>query len=211
MLTFAVFALLPLALLSLFERGRHRHTAGFAFLAALAPMIAKGALSLIKHKQQGSANKQAEEQRKLEAAQADTLARQQWEAQQNSSGAQAGRFKNTFSLGRLAGAMGGLANIPKSIADYYQSGRKMPEYAGTSSYVPTAKKGGGIWDFASGLGDALSYLDTSKFGKGGGATPMSPGQPVGGSSFGGGTNFLGGLTSRLKGGGYKPFDAKLGG
>ena len=100
-LPFVLFALLPLGLFSLFERGRHRLTAGFAFLAALAPMIASGISSLIGHKVAGSKAKQAEEQRRLEAQQADTLAKQSWEAEQNSPGAQAARYKNTLQLGRL--------------------------------------------------------------------------------------------------------------
>jgi hypothetical protein len=160
-----LFALLPLALFSLFEKGRHRHTAGFGFLAALAPVIAKGIGSLISHKQNKAKEKQAQEQAKLDAAAADTRAKQQWETDQNSPAAQAGRFKNTMQLGRLAGAMGGsLDKVPPSMLKYYQSQRTMPEYTGTSSYVPQAKKGGGGWDFAAGVADAASYLDTSKLG-----------------------------------------------
>jgi hypothetical protein len=162
---FYVFALLPLGLLSLFERGRHRATAGLGFLAALAPVLAKGALSLIKGKQNKSKEKQAEEARRLEAQRADTEARSRWEEEMNSPGAQQSRFKNTFTLGRLAGAMKGLANVPPSIAKHYQSLRAMPEYKGQSSYIPTPKKGGTGWDIAGGIADALGYLDTSKFGK----------------------------------------------
>lgn len=162
-----LFALLPLGLASFFSRRLPRSTAGFGFLAALAPVLAKGIGSLISHKQNKSKEKQAQEQAKLEAQQQDALARQQWESQQNSPAAQAARFKNTLQLGRLAGAMGGsLDKLPPSIRNYYQSMRTMPEYSGVSSYVPTAQKGGGGWDFAAGLTDALSYLDTSKLGKG---------------------------------------------
>lgn len=161
-----VFALLPLALASLFDKNRARSTAGFGFLAALAPVIAKGIGSLISHKQNKSAQKQAEEQKKLEAQQADALAKQQWEATQNAPGAQAARFKNTLALGKLAGHMGGsLDKVPPSMLKYYQSMRTMPEYNAQSSYVPTAQKGGGGWDLAAGVTDALSYLDTSKMGK----------------------------------------------
>lgn len=157
-----LFAVLPLALLSLFDRNRARSTAGFGFLAALAPVLASGISGLIGHKQKKSAEKQAEEQRRLEAQQADALAKQQWEAQQNSPTAQTARFKNTFALGRLGGAMGGLDKIPPSIKAYYESLRTMPEYSAQSSYVPTAPKGGGGWDFAGGVMNALSYLDTDK-------------------------------------------------
>jgi hypothetical protein len=170
------FALLPFALLSawLHRNESHRSTAGFGFLAALAPVLASGVSKLISHKQGQSAAKQQEEQRKLQAQQADALAKQQWQEQQNSGAAQTGRFKNTFAMGKLAGKMGGLDKVPASIAKYYQSMRTMPEYSAQSSYVPTAKKGGGFWDFAGGLTDALGYLDTTKL-KGG----MSPGQPMG--------------------------------
>lgn len=174
MLTLGLFALLPLGLASLLNRRLPPSTAGFGFLAALAPVVAKGISSLISYKQQSSAAKQQEEQRKLEAQRADELAKQQWEAQQNSPAAQASRFKNTLQLGRLAGAMGGMDKVPASIAKYYQAQRTMPQYTGTSSYVPTAKKGGGGWDFAGGVMDALSYLDTDKL-KGGGGMTRTPG------------------------------------
>jgi len=162
---FYALALLPLALASLFDKNRSRSTAGFGFLAALAPVLMKGVSSLINRGKNKAVAKQAEEQKKLEATQADALAKQQWEGQQNSPAAQAARFKNTMQLGRLSGAMGGLDKLPPSISKYYQSQRTMPEYSAQSSYVPTAKKGGGGWDFLGGVTDALSYLDTSKMGK----------------------------------------------
>ena len=201
-------ALLPLSLLSLwFHRNEnHRATAGFGFLAALAPVLAKGIGSLISSKQNKSKAKQAEEQRKLEAQQADAAAKQQWEAQQNSPQAQAARYKNTLQYGRLAAGLGGLDKVPKSMAAYYNSVRTMPEYSGVSSYVPTAQKGGGGWDFAAGLTDALSYLDTSKLGggaKGGGVSGFGAGSSFGGAPSGGGgsADALVGLTQRLKPGG----------
>jgi hypothetical protein len=162
---FYVFAFLPLAIFSLFEKGNHRSTAGFGFLAALAPVLASGISSLIGHKKKGAAEKQAEEVRRLEAQRADELARQEWETQMMSPSAQASRFKNTLSLGRLAGKMGGLEKLPPSIRNYYQGVRAMPEYKGTSSYIQTPKKGGGLWDFLGATTDALSYLDTSKLKK----------------------------------------------
>ena len=162
---FYALALLPLALASLFDRNRSRSTAGFGFLAALAPVLAKGIGSLINHKKASNAAKTAEAQRKLEATQADALAKQQWEAQQNAPGAQTARFKNTMQLGRLAGAMGGsLDKVPPSMLKYYQSMRTMPEYSAQSSYVEPAKQTGKGWDFLGGVTDALSYLDTSKLG-----------------------------------------------
>lgn len=178
-----LFALLPLGLASLFQRRLPTSTAGFGFLAALAPVVAKGIGSLISHKQKKSAEKQAEEQRKLEAQQADALAKQQWEAQQNSPAAQEARFKNTLQLGRLFGAMGGKDKVPPSIAKYYESARSMPTYSGVSSYVPTAQKGGTGWDIAGGVADALQYLDYNKLK----SQPKSGGVLSGfgaGSSFG---------------------------
>jgi len=167
-LPFALFALLPLGLFGLLERGRHRHSAGFAFLAALAPVIASGISSLINHGKQKAADKQAEEQKRLAAEQADTLKRQEWDTQQNSPAAQAARFKSKFAYGKLAGAMGGLDKVPQSLADYYKSGYATPEYTGTSSYVPTPKRGGGAWDFLGEAGKALSYLDIAGNKEGGG-------------------------------------------
>ena len=162
-LPFALFALLPLGLFGLLERGRHRHSAGFAFLAALAPMIASGISSLISHKKAGSAQKTAEEEKRLAAAQADKVAREQWDTQQNSPAAQASRYKNTLQLGRLAGSMGGLDKLPPSIRNYYQAQRTVPTYGGTPSYVAPAKKGGGVWDFLGEAAKAVSYLDPAAF------------------------------------------------
>jgi len=186
---------------------RSRSEAGFLpLLAALAPVLAKGAMSLIGGKQKKAAAQQAEEQRKLEAQQADTLARQQWDTQQNSPASQAGRFKNTMQLGRLAGAMGGLDKLPPSIAKYYQSQRTMPTYGGTSSYVAPAKKGGGVWDFLGEAAKAVSYLDPAAFKSGGasaglkaagGAAAQSGG--LGALQGGGMATSIADLTQRLKG------------
>ena len=204
-LPFVLFALLPLGLFSLFEKGRHRHTAGFAFLAALAPMIASGISSLINHGKQKSAAKAAEEQKRLEAQQADKLARQSWETEQNSPAAQAARFKSKFAYGKLAGAMGGLDKVPQSLANYYKSGYAMPEYTGTSSYVPTAKKGGGAWDFLGEAAKAVSYLDPSVFKSAPKANTLSKFGNVGSSDLGasaspqGSVDPLAGLLGRLKG------------
>jgi len=180
---FAILAVLPLGLASLFSRRLPRSTAGFGFLAALAPFVAKGIGSLIGHKQKQSAEKQAEEARKLEAQRADELAKQQWEAQQNSPAAQAARYKNTLQLGRLAGAMGGLDKLPPSIRNYFQSQRTMPTYTGTSSYIATPKKGGGVWDFLGGVTEALPYIDTAAFSKPKSAVPAATGFGAG-SEFG---------------------------
>jgi len=196
---FYALALLPLALASLFDKNRSRSTAGFGFLAALAPVLAKGIGSLINHKKASNAAKTAEAQRKLEATQADALAKQQWESQQNSPAAQAARFKNTLQLGRLSGSMGGLDKLPPSIAKYYQSMRTMPEYSAQSSYIEPVKAKGGGWNFLGGVADALSYLDTSKLGAPKSNIPQATGFGSG-SSFGNesGGSGLSALTDRLK-------------
>ena len=183
-LPFVLFALLPLGLFSLFEKGRHRHTAGFAFLAALAPMIASGISSLLGHKQKQSAEKQAEEQKRLAAEQADKVARQTWDTEQNSPAAQAARYKNTLQLGRLAGKMGGLDKLPPSMRNYYQTQRTMPTYGGTPSYVPTPKKGGGLWDFLGETAKAVSYLDPNAFKSGPKVNTLSKFSNIGSSDLG---------------------------
>jgi len=196
---FYALGLLPLALASLFDKNRSRSIAGFGFLAALAPVLAKGIGSLINHKKASNAAKTAEAQRKLEAQQADAKAKLDWEGQQNSPAAQAARFRNTMQLGRLSGAMGGLDKLPPSVRNYYQSLRKMPEYSGQSSYIEPAKQTGKGWDFLGGVTDALSYLDTSKLGKPKSALPAATGFGSG-SSFGNesGGSGLSALTDRLK-------------
>ena len=159
--TFAVLGLLPLGLASLLGRRLPRSTAGFGFLAALAPVVASGISSLLGHKKQKAATKAAEEQKKLEAQQADLLAKQQWEAAQNTPAQQTARFKAKFSLGKLAGKMGGLEKLPPSIANYYKTAYTMPEYTGTSSYIPTVQPKTGGWDFLGGVTQALSQFDPS--------------------------------------------------
>src|SRR5512143_1133740 len=170
-------------------------------IAALAPVVASGVGSLIKHKQAGAAQKQQEEERRLAAQKADEEAKAAWTAQQNSPAARAARFKATMQLGRLAGAMGGMAKVPPSMAKYYTTLRTMPEYTGVSSYVPTPEKGGGGWDFLGGVTEALGQFDPSAlsrpkaarpanygytgFGEGssfGGGTPAAPPPPTGGST-----------------------------
>lgn len=204
-LTFSVLALLPLALLG-WRRGYRASDAGFLplLLAALAPVIAKGIGSVIGSKQKKSAQQQAEEQRRLETQQADAQAKRSFEEQQNSPAAQQARFRNTLQLGRLAGGLGGMDKVPPSIAKYYQSMRTAPQYTGTSSYIPTPKKGGGVWDFLGGVTDALSYLDTSKL-KGGqppmGQTPQilsSNGIMPGSAAPNPSTDAIVGLTQRLR-------------
>lgn len=133
-------------------------------LLALAPVVAKGVGTLIQSKQASNAKKTAAAQAKQDALAADAQAKLDWEEKQNSPAAQAARFKNTFTLGKLAGHLGGMDKVPKSIAAYYNSLRTMPTYTGQSSYQEPVKAGGGGWNLAAGITDALGYLDTSKIG-----------------------------------------------
>ena len=158
-LPFALFALLPLGLASLFSLRLPRSTAGFGFLAALAPVVASGISSLIGHKKQKASAKAAEEQRRIEAERADAEAKRQWESAQQTPSEQARRFKSKFAYGKLAGAMGGLEKVPKSLIDYYKGGYTIPEYTGTSSYVPTVQPKSGLWDFLGGVTNALGQFD----------------------------------------------------
>ena len=138
-------------------------TIGFLpLLAALAPVVASGFKSLVTHKQQGSAQKQAAEQAKQDALAAEAERRASYEASQNSPGALAGRQKFTLQLGKLLGAAGGKDKVPPSIYNYLNQQRTAQAYTPGAPYQAPVKKGGGFWDFASGLTDALSYLDTEK-------------------------------------------------
>ena len=148
-------------------------------LLALAPVIASGVGSLVKHKQAGSAQKQAEAQAKQDALAAETSRKAEFDAAQSSPGALKQRQSFTMQLGKLLGKAGGKDKIPPSIYNYLQTQRTAPNYVAGPGYQAPAKKGGGLWDFLGGAGQALSYLDTTKLGKG--KAPMSPGQPVGGS------------------------------
>jgi hypothetical protein len=174
-LIFAVFAVLPLALASFFSRARGAH-AGFGFLAALAPVIASGVSSLVKHKQQKSAEKkQAEYDRKL-AEQEAAAERAKFEAAQNSPAAVAARLKQNMMFGRLLGKAGGRSKLPPGLLAMYDKMRATPEYVPGKAYVAPPSSGAGVWDFVGGLTDALGYLDTTKLGKG--KAPTSVGQPV---------------------------------
>ena len=150
-------------------------TIGFLpLLAALAPVVAKGIDLIAKHKQQGAANKQAQEQAKQDALAAEAERRASYEASQNSPGALAGRQKFTLQLGKLLGAAGGKEKVPPSIYNYLNQQRTAQAYTPGAPYQAPVKKGGGSWDFASGLTDALSYLDTTKIGSGKAKIPSTP-------------------------------------
>ena len=152
-------------------------------LLALAPVVAKGAQTLIQHKQQGAANKTAAAQAKQDALAADAQAKLDWEEKQNSPAAQMARFKNTFALGKLGGKLGGIDKVPKSIAAYYNAQRAMPTYTGQSSYREPVKASGGGWNIAAGIADALGQYSPSSFAK-----PKSAALPAA-TGFGAGSSF----------------------
>lgn len=154
-----VFALLPFALFSLVRR-QPSSTAGF--LQFLAPIVASGVTSLIKHKQQKSAEKKAAAYEKQQADAAAAAERASFEAQQNSPSALAQRQKFTLQLGKLLGKAGGKDKIPPSIYNYLQSQRQAQQYVGGPAYTPKPSSGAGLWDFLGGAAEALSYADTSK-------------------------------------------------
>jgi hypothetical protein len=162
-MTFAIFALLPLGLASLVHRTRAAH-AGIGFLAALAPAAIKGVSNIIKGKQQaGAEKKQAAYEQQL-AAQQEEQRRAEFEAAQDSPQKAMERLSFNMKLGRLMGAMGGRSKVPPSLLKAYDTARQRATYTPGSAYVPKPTSGGGGWNFASGLADALSYLDTSKMG-----------------------------------------------
>jgi hypothetical protein len=152
-------------------------------LLALAPVVASGVGSLIKSKQASNAKKTAQAQAKQDALAADAQAKLDWEEKQNSPAAQAARFKSTFSLGKLAGHLGGMDKVPKSVAAYYNSQRAMPTYTAQSSYQEPVKSSGGGWNLAAGIADALGQYSPSSFKK-----APSAGLPAA-TGFGAGSTF----------------------
>jgi hypothetical protein len=152
-------------------------------LLALAPVVAKGVGTLISSKQKSNQAKTEQAQAKQDALAADAKAKADWETQQNSAANQTSRFKNTFALGSLAGHLGGMDKVPKSIAAYYNSLRTTPQYTGTSSYQEPVKSSGGGWNLAAGITDALSQYSPSSFAKPKSALPTATGFGEG-SSFG---------------------------
>jgi hypothetical protein len=162
-MTFAIFALLPLGLASFVHRTRAAH-AGIGFLAALAPAAISGISSLIGHKMKsGAEKKQAAYEQQL-AAQQEEQRRAEFEAAQDSPQKAMERLSFNMKLGRLMGAMGGRSKVPPSLLKAYDTARQRKAYTPGSAYVPKPSSSNGKWDFASGLANALSYLDTSKMG-----------------------------------------------
>src|SRR6185295_7483612 len=106
-LTFAVLALLPLALASLIHRRERGAYAGFGFLAALAPVIAKGIGSIVKHKQESSAAKKTAAYEEQQAAAQEAAKRAAFEDAQDSPAAAMQRLKFNTGLAKILGQFGG--------------------------------------------------------------------------------------------------------
>jgi hypothetical protein len=163
--SFGVLALLPLALASLFRKNARQSDAGFLpLLAALAPVVAKGIGSIIKHKQQSAAEKKQAQYEQQQAAAAEQADRAKFEAAQNSPALAMQRMGFNMKLGRLLGAMGGRDKVPPSLLKSLDQARAVQSYVPGASYVPKPGSGNGLLDVAEGAMDALSYLDTSKLG-----------------------------------------------
>lgn len=186
---FYVFAVLALGLFSLFDKDLRMGGgtyAGFGFLAALAPVLAKGVSSIIgRQKAKGEAKKQAAyEQQQLAADEA--AKRSAFEDAQDAPAAAMQRLKFNTGLAKILGLFGGREKTPQFLQQAFDTARQRKAYTPGPAAVPKPQQGGGFWNFASGLQDALGYLDPSKLtkkpGSGvpmiGNVAPTSPGQPV---------------------------------
>jgi hypothetical protein len=169
-LGFTVLALLPLGLLNWRRdwKWSDANIFGLAlapFLKLIAPVVASGVSSLVGHKQAKSKEKKEAEFARQEALAAEAARKSQFEASQNDPRALAQRQSFTMQLGKLLGKAGGKEKIPPSIYNYLSSQRQAQQYTPGAAYTPKPTSGAGIWDFAGGLGNALSYLDTTKLGR----------------------------------------------
>ncbi len=175
-----LFALLPLGLFSIFRDRRDSWRGVYAgFFQLLAPLLASAATSYIGHKKQQSAEKKQAAYEAQQAQQAEAQRKSQFEAEANSPGAAMQRMGFNMRLGRLLGAMGGRGKVPPSLLKAYDSARAMPTYQAGPSYTPKPSSSAGIWDFAGGLANSLSYLDTSKL-KGNPKMPTGTTPPIAG-------------------------------
>ena len=162
-----VFALLPLALFSLLERGDKQRAwifglAAGSLLKALAPVVTTGISKIIGNKQAKSAEKKEAAYQQQLAAAKEAEDRARFEAQQNSPAAALQRQSFNMKLGRLLGAAGGREKLPPSLIAGYDVARKPLTYTPGAAYIPKPTKGAGIWDVLSGAGEALSYFDPSQ-------------------------------------------------
>jgi len=202
-----VFALLPLGLFSLLHwREGRRAVAGFAWIAALAPLVISGVKALAAHKSKKAQEKAAQANEQAAAEQAETQRRQEYDAQQNSPEAQMAALKYKMKLGRLAGQMGGLDKVPPSIMKALKAGYTPQAYQpGTAYRAP--KTGASAWDYVAPAADVLSTVDLGAMGRGGGGgggmggAAQSAAQAVaagGGLNKGFSTAPLEGLQERLR-------------
>ncbi len=169
-LTFALFALLPLGLFSLFTRARGAH-AGIGFLALLAPVIVKGVMNLVKRRQAQNAEKRGVEFDRETAASEQAQARAAFEAQQNSPGAARQRLAFNTRLSRILGSFGGRDSTPEFITRALDLARGRQEFVpGAEFRAPPSQIAGGLGGFFNDAADAASQFDVQRFkaGRGGG-------------------------------------------
>lgn len=162
-LSFAVLATLPLGLASFVMRSRGAH-AGIGFLAALAPVLGKGVLNLIGHKQKKGEEKKQIAYQQQRAAAEEAARRSEFEAAQNTPQAAMQRLKFNTKLAQILGKFGGREKTPGFLLNAFDTARKTREYTPGTAYTPPPTSGGGFWGFAGGLADALGYFDPSKLG-----------------------------------------------
>lgn len=204
-----VFALLPLGLFSLLHwREGRRTVAGFAWIAALAPLVISGVKAVAGAMSKKKQQKAAQQNEQTAYQQAEDQRRQQWEQEQSSPEAQMQALKYKLRLGKLAGKMGGLNKVPPSIMKALQSGYQPKQYQAAPAYQPQ-KTGSSAWDYVAPAADVLSTVDLGALGRGGGggggtynaAQAASQAVQAGGGLNKGFTNTqpLAGLTERLRG------------
>jgi hypothetical protein len=154
-----VFALLPLGLFSLLHWREGKHTvAGFAWIAALAPLVISGVKAVAGAMQKKKQQKAEEANAAAAAQQAEEQRKQEWEQQQASPEANMKALQYKQRLGRLAGKMGGLNKVPPSILKALQSGYQTQAYQPGPAYR-APKTGASAWDYVEPAADVVSSVD----------------------------------------------------
>jgi hypothetical protein len=201
MLTLALFATLPLGLLSFFSRSRGAH-AGIGFLAALAPVLASAVGGIFNRKAGQNQQQQQIDFQRQQAEQEEAQRRAQFEAMQGSPQAAMQRLGFNTRLSRLLGGFGGREQTPGFILNAFDQARMPQEYTPGAEFIAPPKRGGGFFDYAGdilGPGGAASYFDVQRYNQGrqGGAQPPGgPGAPPA-TPTGGGGSFGQGLANLL--------------
>lgn len=155
----ALFALLPLGLFSLLNwRDGRKAVAGFAWIAALAPLVISGVKALAGAKSASNKRKAEEANARMATEQAEAQRRQEFESQQSSPQAQMSALQYKLRLGKLAGKMGGLNKVPPSILKALQAGYQPKQFqAGPAYQAP--KTGRSAWDYVDTAADVASTVD----------------------------------------------------